>query len=572
MLLKCPTCNTHYEVEDELLADPSVQVQCESCDVPLVPVVAPGKVKDEKTAMLAAFDPDELEKLMGQQAAAPPAASRPAPRRSAPADEAGPPTAKLEPYIPPARAAAPAAAAPAPSGRRSSLPAPELAKTMAAVSAEDAMAQAMARTGRKPGAPPAGAPAAGSPRRGGGALQNQEDPFAAPSGGGDDLGATCRPSPKMLQKMEAEEEQRARSRRGAPSGPLHDDSISPFQEAPAERAPEEEPEEEELEEKAPPEPVRVTPPALLVIVPLLLLALIGGAVYLLLGLRGDADDKAATPGKPLSYTVSVGMLLQRNEGSYVSSKFSTPVEAALPVFVHEDGIRIRLASAVELSGGRVPKGQRKGLLIKDLAVRLAQEIAPYKPTKVEPKEGEKAPPPPPPPVGKGARAIAVVAEGGIPFDTIGRILFTAQSVGYKTIFLAGQGADAPERLYGMKLERLSWLEIGPGQGGVGLGLKATGEGYVLFDRSGRELTLDEPIPEGKEKDRVAVPRGSSALHELTGHLKSVAVGGSGFKDIMVQPGPMVTYEQLMTLLETLAGAETESPLFQGIELAGAAIF
>ena len=65
MLLTCPSCGTNYDVEDELVQDPSVQLQCETCEVELQPVTVRPPVQDEKTAMLAALDPDVVVSFGG---------------------------------------------------------------------------------------------------------------------------------------------------------------------------------------------------------------------------------------------------------------------------------------------------------------------------------------------------------------------------------------------------------------------------------------------------------------------------------------------------------------------------
>ena len=82
MLLQCPDCGTNYEVDDDLVQDSTVQLQCESCEVELVPAAPSAPmVQDEKTAMLAALDPEELERILGKRSSAPAVAAAAAPLR-----------------------------------------------------------------------------------------------------------------------------------------------------------------------------------------------------------------------------------------------------------------------------------------------------------------------------------------------------------------------------------------------------------------------------------------------------------------------------------------------------------
>jgi len=384
-----------------------------------------------------------------------------------------------------------------------------------------------------------------------------EDPLSAIAGASsaaevldpgerDELGATCRPpeldSPPGPPCPEA---------RRQPAGA----GVEPAGESP----------------RPVPRPVRVTPIALLVLAPLLLAGSIVGSMLLVRSLL--ASDEASKPqaqAKPLSYKASLALLLRRNQGSYPTTKLGEGPDQALPLFVHEDGILVRSAQALPLEGGHVPKSKLKGLLIKDLASRLAQEIAPAKVAgAISTKEGagERSGPEAaaePPLLGKGQKSLLLVVESGLPFATVGRILFTAQSVGYRSFFFAGTPTNAPDTLRGLKLEKLSWYRVAPGAGGRGLGLQADSEGYLLFDRSGGSLPQDEAAPESK--DRIRITRSSSALAELVSAIRT-ANADSRFREITVSPSPGLTYEQLLVLLESIAGGEDEQPLFGEVVLA-----
>ena len=291
---------------------------------------------------------------------------------------------------------------------------------------------------------------------------------------------------------------------------------------------------------------------LLVIGPLVLLGLLVGSVFLILSLVKGAEPPKPQAPKRLAYPAALAVVMRHNEGTYPSPTRAQVVEKALPLFVHSDGLLVRADQVLPLDRGRVSSGLLQGLLIKPLASRLAMEIAPWVPPKAatEPtEEGAPAPPPPPAPMGRESKRLAITAEGTVPFSTIARVLYTAQSVGYTEFVLAGQPSDAPESLRGISLSRLEWFRLAPGTGGRGLAVTTTPDDLVLFDRSGAALPGDED-----GDGRLLIPRDSSAPDNLTRHVNDIQSGPHRAKSVTLQPDGGVTFDLLLRLVGKLGGS------------------
>lgn len=559
MLLQCPDCGTNYDVDDELVQDSSVQLQCESCEVELV-AAAPRApmVQDEKTAMLAALDPEELERILGKRGSAPAAAVAPKPPGGPGGGSIPPPTQRLEAYAPegpvtagPAapRRASRSAVPVAPPGERPSAEGPALQKTT--------VGQASMGEGR--GLPPthvgplpqaALAPARRARRRA--RSVDDDDPLAAIAGSrsGDSESAVARtPDPDPGEERKPTPVDPAPPAETTPDGPKrrgrqgsrHGAQAAEPEPASAQADP-------EGEEEAAPQ--RVLPVGLLVVGPLVLIGLLVGSVLLVLNFLSARDAPPPEPPKPLSYASALALVIRHNEGTYPSPTRAQAVEGALPVFVHSDRLLVRVDEVSPLDRGRVPRGDQQGLLLKSLAARLAMEIAPWIPPEPAeaPAEGAPAPPPSPAPMGRAAKRIVVTAEATVPFATIARVLYTAESVGYEEFVLAGQPADAPETLRGVKIGRLEWFRVAPGTGGRGLAVSSGPDDLVLFDRAGRALPGDED-----GDGRLLVPRSSSAAGKLTSHLNEIQSGATRASSVTLQPDAGMPFDLVLLLLGKLGG-------------------
>ena len=518
LLLKCTRCETLYDVDDAVMAEAGVVVECEACAVPLAIVEksAPDH-QDEKTAMLAAFDPDELERLRPTAPTKPPAPAAPAapPRATEPP---GPALVDPENELPTEAFAT--ARTPAPTD---------------ALGLDDLVAAAERSPKHRPTpeAPPPTVP-----------LQPavpKKPPRRA---------ASPPPEPAARRAPVPAPTEAVRTLPKGPPDPTEAVRLPPAYETP-------EPARVDL----PPEPPR--PPILGIIVLLVaVLGLLGGTGYLFYKVSKGETAAAAkvAPSKPrkVSFRGQMSLFLTRTNALLASIPSTEDPVESLPILVTQEEILVRTDSAIELNDGKVRRKDRKGLLIPSLLPVLMRERSPEAAPKAAPppaEEGDEAAAPAPAkpvPVGRGASAILLLAEASVPFETIARVLYTAESSGYKHFLLGGVQDRNPSAIGAVAIRGLEWWTIGPDVAGRGLGVVAdSATGFVVFLRDGGKLSED-----GDEKRAIEISKGAEfSTDRLADRLMKVRDQQPEVKRVTVQPDGGVGFETLLSILVSVRGED-----------------
>lgn len=584
MLLQCKRCNTTYEVDDEILAEPGVVVECESCSVPLSMVereappaasppaatpTAPGPPTGdaESTMMLAAFDAEDIAKMRSDgPAAAPAAPARPA-RAARPAapqsaaqveaatrmvaalneedtladatdvlgamqDEAPAPTM---PAPVPAPAPAPAPAAPAPAAPVPVAPAP----AAPAPAPEALVPPPVERTVM-------GVAAQESPASGGLseiARSMARDPGAAqPSGGGPDLKRTAAISPDQVEA--------SRARREAREGAADEGEGQPS------------PSEEEAPAELPKWALYGVPSAVLLIFILTCYFIFKVASGETLSSSGE---QAKAP-KKIPFSNSMSLLMGRTDALLATAPTDDKPIESLPVLITGDELRFRAQSVLALRDGKLRSKDKKGLIIKPLLAALMRERWPAPPPQPE-DEDDDPPPPKAQPLGRGSDTLLVMAESMVPYATVARVLYTAQSAGYERFLLGGPQEENPRAVGVFELKHLEWWQLGPQIPGRGIGVLAdSNDGFAIYSRDG--------VPFETESGRQKVYKVAKGINfntrKLRERLMDVKMQRPGTKRIVLQPDGRVEYEVLMGILGAMRGEDGD--LYPKPSLGGGGLF
>ena len=285
------------------------------------------------------------------------------------------------------------------------------------------------------------------------------------------------------------------------------------------------------------------------------LLLLAGTGFFAWKALGTDDGKAAggaAPGLPFSSAIS--LLMSRSDAVLASVPDGEPPEESLPIVLTADALRIRGHKVLDLDDGRFEPADVKGLIVPSLLPPLMAERTAVGPAPdAAGAEGGS-----PQALGRGSDVLLVLAEASIPFKTIARLIYTAQSAGLTKLLLGGIAEGSGRKVVALPVGVIDWWPIAPGLPGLGLGVVADpGEGLVIFHREGKE------IAEGGNR------LGVSGLQadQLAEKLAAIKDRRPDTKLVTLQPDGQIQYDTLVALV---AAARTEG-LFERVIVGGGAV-
>ena len=529
MLITCKLCNTTYNVEEELLNDPEVVVQCNNCQVPLAdfleeqdrarttsrplepPASAASPVLEPTRMMDLSQDPGILDE--------PGAAAGPIIEPTSMLDLSGapgdrPPPAS-GPVIEPTRMMD-LPQEPAPSQPRRAGPVLESTRMMSVSEEIDDMEMAPTTSYVSDRPPPAqqAAPAAQVPQP----IKPATKVLDVSSG------APVSPAPMSVAPMSV-------APMGAPAAmPLAPLSMDATAEG------EEYDEGEEEEEGA---------GFLTVIVPLLVIALFAGTTILLwrLGVMEPllgAKEKAASV-QSLSFTSKLMLTIKRMKEIYPTTRTGEEPVASVPVVISSEMMVVDEVELLGLIRGRISSDYCNGLMVVDLIKALAPKTV-----------GDL-----------GLHELLLLSSSDVPFRTVGQILYTAKSAGFRSFYLGGIAESRADEVGAVRLLRLEWDDLAPGVGGKGLGVSIDPDGYRLFSREHKILTRGD---DGKPLVIIHIPKDVEYnLRDLQSWLYKLKHTGRFPQVVTVRPDTEVGYEALLHTLDSIAQKDGK-PLFSKLIL------
>jgi len=306
-----------------------------------------------------------------------------------------------------------------------------------------------------------------------------------------------------------------------------------------------------MEPAAPPEPAGA-PVGVIVgglVVGLLLLAGTGFLAFKVFT-RGSDDGES---GPSMSYASAISLLMGRSDAILASVPGGDAPSDALPVLLTADAVRIRSHPVMELEDGKVPRKDAKGLMVPPLLLVLMAERSDVSPAgggveEAEGGGGTKA-------LGRGSEALLVLAESSVPFSTVARVLYTAESAGYKAFQLGGVSEENTRKIVSVPVTGLDWWPIAEGVPGRGMGVVAdSSEGFSIFPRDrGADPGATRKVAKGVSFD----------AEKLGEHLTSLKESRPGTKRVTIQPDARVSYEALVAMLAAARGDGTFERLVLG---------
>jgi len=264
--------------------------------------------------------------------------------------------------------------------------------------------------------------------------------------------------------------------------------------------------------------------------------------------RGAGDEES---GPSMSYSSAISLLMGRSNAVLASVPGGDPPTDALPVLLTADAVRIRSHPVMELEDGKVPRKDAKGLMVPPLLLVLMAErsdVSPAAETEEETAGGPKA-------LGRGSEALLVLAESDVPFATVARVLYTAESAGFKQFQLGGVSEENSRKVVSVAVTDLDWWPIAEGIPGRGMGVVADStEGFSIFPRDrGAGADATRKVAKGVSFD----------AEKLGGHLTELKESRPGTKRVTVQPDARVSYEALVAMLAAARGDGTFERLVLG---------
>ena len=140
---------------------------------------------------------------------------------------------------------------------------------------------------------------------------------------------------------------------------------------------------------------------------------------------GDGDKEE---GPAMSFSSAISLLMGRSDAILASVPGGDAPADSLPLVLTADAVRIRSHSVLTLEDGKVPRKDAKGLMVPPLLLVLMAERSDVRPSGTgggDGGEGAAAEAGPSRALGRGSDSLLVLAESGIPFATVARILYTA---------------------------------------------------------------------------------------------------------------------------------------------------
>jgi len=289
------------------------------------------------------------------------------------------------------------------------------------------------------------------------------------------------------------------------------------------------------------------------------LLLLAGTGFFAWRLLSDPGDERSNEGTSMSFGSAISLLMGRSDAILASAPEGEPPIESLPVLITADALRIRSHKVLDLDDGRFERKDTKGLVVTPLLPILMAERAAIAPTPTAGEAGEaSAPPQESKALGRGSDVLLVLGETSIPFKTIARLIYTAQSAGYRKLLLGGVAESSARKVVALAVSDVNWWPIGPGLPGRGIGVVADAtDGYVLFHRGGKDIA--------DEGNRISVS--SLSTDKLSDRLTAIKDRQRGTKLLTLQPDGRVQYE---TLLAMVAVVRTEG-LFEKVILGGGGV-